>query len=244
MTKTKSTSDKKCYYCGKTNYLVNHCFQKKKDGSSGKAKPVAFNSLAKLEHKFSEGLIAVVELSSVLIADFESSNIWVIDSGCAHHMTSNHNWFANLKNIGKDTVLMRSNQKFEIEGVGSVRIRHFNREVIILSNVRLVPKLRRNFISVSMVVELGLDFTFKNLTVEIRNRKREMIIKANRVGNLYLIEVQTLEALTAFDQTNLSDKTNSWNRRLGHKEVNSLRDLKKQGLVDSEITYNMPFYEN
>lgn len=94
---TKSTSDRKCCYYGKTNHLFKYCFQKKNHDSNGKTKLVASNSLAKLEHRFSEGLIVVVESSSVLIADHESFNMWVIDSGCTHRMTLNHKWFSTLK---------------------------------------------------------------------------------------------------------------------------------------------------
>lgn len=63
--------------------------------------------------------------------------------------------------------------------------------------MRLVPKLRRSLISIRMLAETALDCTFKKSLVEFSNNKGKVIMKGNRVGNLYLLEGQTLQPLTA-----------------------------------------------
>lgn len=76
--------------------------------------------------------------------------MWIIESGCTHHMSSNIKWFTNLRDLSEGSVLIGSNQRCEIEGVGSVKVRQYNGKITTLSYVRLVPKLRRNLIFISM----------------------------------------------------------------------------------------------
>ncbi|HEX9091734.1 MAG TPA: hypothetical protein VF831_09610 [Anaerolineales bacterium] len=97
-------------------------------------------------------------LLTIDLQDRGLENVWIMDSGCSRHMTGHRRWFSRLTPMSSnDYVTFGDNGQGKILGVGNIRISsHF-----FLSNVALVEKLGFNLISVSQLLEDGLEVRFR-----------------------------------------------------------------------------------
>lgn len=85
----------------------------------------------------------MIEVNNLLV--YESSfNEWVLDSECTLHISPNSKLFTDCKFIKGGYVIMESNNRCSITTVGSIIIKQYNGKNITLSDVNLVPNLRRN----------------------------------------------------------------------------------------------------
>lgn len=143
--KSRQVERRRCYRCGKKGHLKKDCTNK--DHSKAKKQD-------------DDGDAAVVsdgyESSEVLtVSDSNSGKDWVLDSGCTFHMCPNKCWFSDLESVNGGKVLLGNNEACAVEGIGSVRIKMFDGIERTLKNVRYMPGLRRNLISLGMLDQSG-----------------------------------------------------------------------------------------
>jgi hypothetical protein len=96
----------------------------------------------------------VLSISSNLQCQAE----WKFDSGASHHIFSHRNWFISYQSIDDGVVFMGNGIHCKI-GVGSIRIRMFNGIVRESTNVRYVPELKSNLISLRVLDSCGYKYT-------------------------------------------------------------------------------------
>ena len=82
-------------------------------------------------------------------ADSRASENWILDFGCKFHMTPNPDWFSTYEHMHEGVVLMGNNASCKVAGIGIVHIRMFDGVVHTIGDVRHVPDLKRNLISLS-----------------------------------------------------------------------------------------------
>jgi hypothetical protein len=82
-----------------------------------------------------------------------------LDSGASHHMCSHRNWFISYQYVDEGVVFMGNGIPYKIVGVGSIRIRMFDGIVRELTNVRYVPELKSNLISLGVLDSCGYNYT-------------------------------------------------------------------------------------
>ena len=70
-------------------------------------------------------------------------------------MTPNESWFEDFNQDEGGMVLLGNNKACKVQGVGSIRIKMYNGVEKMLENVRYIPELKRNLISLGMLDELG-----------------------------------------------------------------------------------------
>jgi hypothetical protein len=69
-------------------------------------------------------------------------------------------------------------------GLGTVKIRMFDGIVMILNNVRYVPDLKKNLISLATLDSLGCDYSTKDGVTKIA-KGFMVIMKGKKIDNLY-----------------------------------------------------------
>ncbi|KAG8503271.1 hypothetical protein CXB51_001260 [Gossypium anomalum] len=89
------------------------------------------------------------ELLVASVNDSKVSEEWILDSGCTFHMSPNRDWFTTYEIVSEGVVLMGNNASCKIAGVGTIKVKMFDGVVRTLSDVRHVPELKRNLISLS-----------------------------------------------------------------------------------------------
>ena len=66
-------------------------------------------------------------------------------------MYLNQDWFTTYHSIEGDVVLMRKNMSCKVIGIGAVRIKMHDRVVRTLTEVRHIPDLKKNLISLGIL---------------------------------------------------------------------------------------------
>ena len=72
---------------------------------------------------------------------------WILDLACSYHMTLNREWFDTYMSVNCGNVLTGNDASCKVIGIGTIKIRMFDGVVRTLGEVRHVPDLRKNLIS-------------------------------------------------------------------------------------------------
>ncbi|KAK4484813.1 hypothetical protein RD792_007410 [Penstemon davidsonii] len=133
-----------CWNCGKVGHYKNQC------------KSAPKNQTAKIE----ANVASTSTQDDVLICSLESKEeSWVLDSGASFHATSQKRLFGEYVsgNLGK--VYLGDDQPCDIVGKGTVKIK-LNGSEWKLKDVRHIPDLRKNLISVGQLASEGYTTIF------------------------------------------------------------------------------------
>lgn len=72
-------------------------------------------------------------------------------------MCPNREWFQNLVDKDSGIVLLGNNKACSIKGIGNITLRTSDECLKTITNVRYVPELKRNLISVGMLDSSGFN---------------------------------------------------------------------------------------
>ena len=92
---------------------------------------------------------------------------WVLDAACSYHMTPKKNWFDTYKPYNGGMVQLSNDATCPVIGIGTMKIKIFGGVVRVLSNVRHVPDLRKNLISLGVLDDLGYSYSLKGGIMKI-----------------------------------------------------------------------------
>ncbi|KAA0047281.1 Retrovirus-related Pol polyprotein from transposon TNT 1-94 [Cucumis melo var. makuwa] len=91
----------------------------------------------------------------LMVSHRDIQNAWIMDSGCMYHMTHNRDFLINFQKSDREKVLLGDNSTYDVKGTGSVQIATHDRMIKMLTNVRYVPELKRNLISLNELDKSG-----------------------------------------------------------------------------------------
>ena len=106
--------------------------------------------------------------------DKGSKEEWVFDSGCSHHICARREWFSCCKECEGNMVIIPNDKRVKVARIGEVTMKLHNGRIRNLAQVRYVPKLNRNLISLGKLVDLGHTVIMKNGSLEVN--KRDLVI--------------------------------------------------------------------
>ena len=95
-----------------------------------------------------------------------------------------------------------------------------------LKEVRYVPRLKRNLVSVGVLKTLGLEISIRD-GVHKLIKGSMVVLKGVRRNNLYYLKDSTVTGQVTTSTYSDDDSTKFWHMRLGHTCENSLQDLAK-----------------
>ena len=110
-----------------------------------------------------------------------------MDSGCSHHVCHERELFSTFaKSSG--LVVMGNDQSCPIEGVGLVKIRMFDGVLRTLQEVKYIPQVRKNLISLGTLDARGYRTEAEAGVMEVMD-KNKVIMKAIRQRrNLFVLQ--------------------------------------------------------
>ena len=96
--------------------------------------------------------------------NYATSNYWVLDTGCASHISSNVQGLEKSRDLHRDEVDLRvgNGAKVAILAVGSYCLSLPLGLSLYLNNCYYVPSMNRKLISISMLDSEGFTFVIKN----------------------------------------------------------------------------------
>ena len=98
------------------------------------------------------------------MAEMDLGKEWILDSRCSFHMCPIKAWFEDFKEADGGHVLLGNNKHCKILGTGTVKIKHYDGIERVLEDVRYIPELKRNLISIGMLDKSGYNSS-QNLTL-------------------------------------------------------------------------------
>ncbi|KAG8497270.1 hypothetical protein CXB51_008544 [Gossypium anomalum] len=186
------------------------------------------------------------ELLVASINDSKVSEEWILDSGCTFHMNPNRDWFTTYETVSEGVVLMGNNASCKIAGVGTIKVKMFDGVVRTLSDVRHVPELKRNLISLSTLDSKGYRYTAESGV--LKNSKGSLVVMKGqrKIAKLYVLQGSTVTGDAAIASSSLLDDdiTKLWHMRLGHMSENGMTELSKRGLLDGQGICKLNFCEH
>jgi hypothetical protein len=105
-------------------------------------------------------------------------------------MCSHRNWFISYQSVDEGVVFMGNGIPCKTVGVGNIRIRMFDGIVRELTNVRYVPELKSNLISLGVLDSCGYKYTSQGGALTL-SKGNLVVMKATKVDNLYKLEGST-----------------------------------------------------
>jgi len=129
-----------------------------------------------------------------------------------------------------------------MEGIGTVQIKMFDGMVQELKEVRYVPQLKRNLISVGALITLGLEVSIRDHILKMIKGSMVVLKDVCRNNLYYLIDSTVIGHVATFIDSD-NDSTRLWHMRLGHTGEKSLQALAKQGLLKGVRTCKLKFCE-
>ncbi|KAG8488765.1 hypothetical protein CXB51_016773 [Gossypium anomalum] len=161
-------------------------------------------------------------------------------------MSPNRDWFTTYKTVSEGVVLMGNNTSCKIAGVGIIKVKMFDGVVRTLSDVRHVPELKRNLISLSTLDLKGYRYTAESGVFKISKGSLIVMKGQRKTAKLYVLQGSTVTGDAAIASSSLSDDdiTKLWHMRLGHMSENDMVELSKRGLLDGQGICKLNFCEH
>lgn len=147
---------RKCHHCKIPGHLKKDCFAWKRKQ--------AMKANGQNSADVTEGNDQVEVLN---VMEEKGEDRWIMDSGCTYHICPFKNWFIDLHMGELGSVVLGNNEICTVKGIGNIKFRMNDGSFKILSEVRYVPALRRNLISLGQLEKKGFEFLSRNGNMKI-----------------------------------------------------------------------------
>ena len=129
---------------------------------------------------------------------------------------------------------MGNDSACKTKGIGKIRLKMHDGAVRVLTDVRYVPDLKKNLISLGALDSKDFKITMKGGVLKVVYGAL-ILMKGVQRGNLYFLQGSTVVGgvATVSDSSNATviDTTRLWHMHLGHAGERALQGLVKQGLL-------------
>ena len=144
-------------------------------------------------------------------------NSWILDSRCSQHMCPNRDWFIDYQSLDVGVVFMKNNMSCRVTSVGTVKIKMFDDRVTTLTDVRRVPDLKKNLVSLGTLDSQCYRY-FAEGGVVRASKGAFMVIKGDLHNGFYFLQGSTVVGATAvsFCLDPNCRITRSWHLHSGH----------------------------
>nr|GFB26260.1 retrovirus-related Pol polyprotein from transposon TNT 1-94 [Tanacetum cinerariifolium] len=220
--KTKGDDGEGLYVRGRTDRRNSH-------QSRGKSRSKSRGYVNKDDQPSSGGLI--YDGSEVMmVMSVEALLDWIMDSGCSYHMTPRLDLFSDFLECDRGRVLLGDNRECKIRGIGKVRLQLKDGSSFVLHDVRYIPKLKRNLISLGTLEKEGYIVKLQSGKIKVINGSRVVLSGARRDNCVYSLDGHAVAGELNASVEEKDSLAQVWHKRLGHISEARLQVLEKQGL--------------
>ncbi|KAK9053912.1 hypothetical protein SSX86_024987 [Deinandra increscens subsp. villosa] len=185
--------------------------QHKQEGNTSYYKPLV--NYSHLEDSSCDGY----ESSDVLVVSSKSSRYsWILDSGCSYHMTPVKSLFREFKDRDLGSVKLGDSRPCRITGIGTVEVRLSNGSTLLLEEVRYIPELTRNLISLCTFEKHGYAVSLKNGRAKVVKGSRVILTGTRCKNNIYELDLKVEHGISCVVTSSIKVDVKLWHNRLGH----------------------------
>jgi hypothetical protein len=178
--KSKMRKDINYYKCRKKGHTKRDCPDRKKnnddenEGSSKSANVVEDNS------DDADG-----DMLSVVSTSEHHVDSWILDSACSFHVMPNRDWFDTYMSVNSSIVTIDNGAHCKITGIENIKIKMFDGMIRTLCDVRHVPEVKKNLISLGTLDSNG--YGYKSVGGVMKVTKGLMVVMKGQINskNIY-----------------------------------------------------------
>jgi hypothetical protein len=157
----------------------------------------------------------------------EKRMAWVLDSAWSFHICSHQEWFFDYSHVHYGDVIIGNESPLEIFGIGAIQFKVHDGTFKTLTNVRYVPKMKRNLISLGTLEAMGFKFSVDNGVLKV-SQGNHIALKAERINNLYYLQGSTVIGAAAVSIASSTSNTKLCHMCLGHMSEKGMHHLHKR----------------
>ena len=121
------------------------------------------------------------DLLSVSSGNDALSESWLLDYACSYHICPKKEWFDTYKPCNS-TIIIGNDATCLVIGIGIVKIKMFD-GVVRVEDVRHIPNLKKNLISLGVLDDLGYSYSSKGGVMKI-TKSTLLVMKGQKVNQL------------------------------------------------------------
>ncbi|XXG58369.1 hypothetical protein AAC387_Pa04g0693 [Persea americana] len=132
----------------------------------------------------------------------------------------------------------------KVVGIGAIKIKMHDGIVRTLSDVRHIPELKKNLISLGTLDSNGCTYKAGGGVMRI-SKGALVVMKGLKQNGLYFLQGSTITGAAGVSSSDSdSEITKLWHMRLGHMSERGMDELTKQGLLCGQKTRKLDFCEH
>ncbi|KAJ4703555.1 Retrovirus-related Pol polyprotein from transposon TNT 1-94 [Melia azedarach] len=222
-----------CNYCKEKGHWKSDCPKKKRqqDKPTGTAAVADTNS----------------EEDIALVADehTDHNDVWILDSGASYHICPRREWFTTYEQVDGGNISMANSSVCKAVGICSIKIRTHDGKFCTLNDVRHVPLMTKNLISLSMLDNKGFSFQGEGGVLHVC-KGSNVVLKGVKRGTLYFLQGSTLSSSVAVASSEIDkdNMTKLCHMRLGHMSARGMQILSKWDLLCGHKIKDLEFCEH
>ena len=232
--KSNRFANVECYNCGKKGHIKKHCRLLKRENANetGKNKRTGDESTSDrvtVTNAEAEDFLLVYDDEMINFASHSETN-WIVDSGASIHATSKRDLFSSYTPGDFGCVKMGNDGLAKAVGLGDVCLETSNGSMLVLKNVKHIPDIRVNIVSVGKLDDEGYCNIFSDGQWKLKKGAMVMA-RGKKHSTLYFFQ-----AKFATCTVNAMQEKNSaalWHKRLGHISEKGLATLMKKNCLSS-----------
>lgn len=227
-----------CKHCNKRGHLESKCYIKfpelkdtskdtSNDNKSKSNKTKNKDKNKKDQETKSESNKVIMTVVNDLNTSYYASNInntnkIILDSGASEHFTPNKDWLLDYKPVINKYITVADGNKLPLLGIGKIPIINKSSNIeLLITEVNYVPAITTTLISTKALTNKGWAINFTNNKAEVVNKKANITISANWLGNAYYLDIKVnyslLEPLVYKVDSSLKElKLDLIHKRLNH----------------------------
>uniref|UniRef100_A0A2N9I6R9 Integrase catalytic domain-containing protein n=1 Tax=Fagus sylvatica TaxID=28930 RepID=A0A2N9I6R9_FAGSY len=209
--------------------------KKDKDDKSARGRSKSKSKTGKEESSTSVNVVADSESDGDMLSVSSSTdglnNSWLLDSACSFHVTPHRNWFDTYRSINCGSVRMGNDAACTIIGMGTIKIKMSDGVVRTLEEVRHIPDMRKNLISLGTLDSKGYSYKSENGIMKVSKGAMVVMTGQKISSNVYKLLGNTILGGVAAVVESEDDDTLLWHMRLGHISERGMRELHKRNLL-------------
>ncbi|KAL1208699.1 Retrovirus-related Pol polyprotein from transposon TNT 1-94 [Cardamine amara subsp. amara] len=219
-----------CNYCKEKGHWKFECPKKKQSGYAAVAE---------------DDIKSEQDVALVAGGDTHASDVWVLDTGASYHMCPSNEWFEIYTIVDGGNIKMANSSVSKVAGIGSIRIKTHDGRFVTLNDVRHVPSMEKNLISVSLLDSRGFQYSGGDGVLKVYQGS-DVILKGFMRGTLYILQGSTVSGSVnvASAEIHKEDMTKLWHMRLGHMSERGMQILSKENLLCGHEVKSLEFCEH
>ena len=175
--KNKNKAELPCFTCGELGHFSNECPDRA--GLKGKKKNVNLVTISNDDNGYGN--------LPTILSVFQSLSWWV-DTGANIHVCADISMFSSYQGLQGVSVLMGNGLHASVRGVGTVHLKFTSRKIVQLRNVQHVPTIRKNLVSVSLLLRDGFKVVLECNKV-VMSKHGQFIGKCYECGGLFRLSL-------------------------------------------------------